>query len=550
MREQALPGEPHAIWRAMARGVANLGVACVVALMVSLAQAPPVFAHAFLVRAEPADGAVVAEPPAILKLTFNEPVSPLVMRIIGPDGEVIAPADVAAENAIVTIVPPRLRRGTHVLSWRVVSADGHPIGGSVLFAVGAPSAGAAVSGLDTDPAVRAAIWAAKLLLYIGLFIGVGGAAFIALIAPARPLPARAETWIAAAMAAGLIAAVLSTGLQGLDAMALPLTQAWQPKVWTTGLGTSYGMTAVIAAIALLLGLAALRAPPQPLMKLFALAALAGVGLALAVSGHAGSAGPWFVSRPVVFLHGVCVAFWIGALLPLVVLVRGAPKGDRSLLRFSRAIPYALVALAATGLGLAILQLDRFDALWTTDYGSLLFRKLVFVAALLALAAANRYRFVPRYQRLGGAGARPLAASIAAEFAIALVILGVVALWRFTPPPRALAAAESIAFHIHDPKAMINAALAPRRGQGAELSILVWDAELRPLTVKEVTLVLAYPAAGIEPVRRSAIDVGDATWRIDDLRIPLAGRWDVRIDILINDFEKVVLEEKVELPRAP
>jgi copper transport protein len=547
MCEQALPGGLHTAWRALAGGMATV---CLVALILSLAQALPAFAHASLVRAEPADGAVVAEPPASLKLTFNEPVSPLVMRIIGPDGEVIAPADVAVENTIVTITPPRLRQGTHVLSWRVISTDGHPIGGSVLFAVGAPSAGAAAApGLDTDPAVKVAIWAAKLALYIGLFIGIGGVAFIALIAQPRPLPPRAETWIAAAMVFGLIAAVLSAGLQGLDAMALPLTQAWRPQVWTTGLGTTYGATAVIAAVALMLGLAAPRAP-SPLMKPLAFAALGGVGLALAVSGHAGTAGPWFVSRPAVFLHGVCVAFWIGALLPLIVLVRGAPAGDRSLARFSRAIPFALGALAATGLLLAFLQLDRFDALWTTDYGSVLFRKLVFVAVLLALAAANRYWLVPRFERLGSASARPLAASIAAEFAIALVILGLVALWRFTPPPRALAATESIAFHIHDPKAMINAALAPRRGQGAELSILVWDAELRPLAVKEVTLVLAYPAAGIEPVRRVATDVGEGNWRIDDLRIPLAGRWDVRIDILINDFEKVVLEEKVELPRAP
>jgi copper transport protein len=90
MREQALPGGLHTAWRALAGGMANLGAVCLVALILSLAQALPAFAHASLVRAEPADGAVVAEPPASLKLTFNEPVSPLVMRIIGPDGEVIA----------------------------------------------------------------------------------------------------------------------------------------------------------------------------------------------------------------------------------------------------------------------------------------------------------------------------------------------------------------------------------------------------------------------------------------------------------------------------
>jgi copper transport protein len=546
-----MPEQPPQAHARAARRAAARCVACLVALIVSLAPAPPAFAHASLVRSEPADGAVVAQPPASLKLTFNEPVSALVMRIIGPDGEIIAPANVAAENTNVTIIPPPLRPGTHVLSWRVVSADGHPIGGSVLFAVGAPSAGTGSANFspDTDGTLKAAIWAARLVLYIGLFIGIGGAAFIALIASARPLPVRVERWIAAAMAAGFAAAVLSIPLQGLDAMALPLTQAWRPALWAAGLSTSYGVTAVIAAAALLFGFAALRAE-QRLMKILALAALAGVGLALAASGHASTAGEWFVARPLVFLHGVSVAFWIGSLLPLLVLVRSAPAGDRSLARFSRAIPFALGVLAATGVALAFLQLDRFEALWTTDYGSVLFRKLVFVAGLLALAAANRYRLVPRFERLGRLAARPFAISIATELAIALVIFGLVASWRFTPPPRALAASEAVAFHIHDPKAMINAALAPRRGQGAELSILVMDAELHPLAVKEVTLMLGYPAAGIEPVRRIATDLGGGNWRIDDLRIPLAGRWDVRVDILVNDFEKVVLEEKVALPRAP
>src|SRR5205807_147559 len=163
--------------------------------------------------------------------------------------------------------------------------------------------------------------------------------------------------------------------------------AWRPAVWATGLDTSYGVTAVIAAVALLFGFAALRAR-QPLMKFLALAALIGVGLALAASGHASTDGVRFASRTFVFLH-VCL-----------------------------------------------------------------------VALLLALGAANRYRLVPHFERLGRLAARPLVASIAIELTVAVVIFGLVASWRFTPPPRALAASEAIAFHIHDPKAMINAALAP------------------------------------------------------------------------------------------
>jgi copper transport protein len=86
-------------------------------------------------------------------------------------------------------------------------------------------------------------------------------------------------------------------------------------------------------------------------------------------------------------------------------------------------------------------------------------------------------------------------------------------------------------------------------------VLVLDGAFQPLAAKEVTLVLASPAAGIEPLRRRAQRMGDSTtfsstWRIDDLTIPVAGQWNLRVEVLINDFEKVTLEETVRLPRMP
>jgi copper transport protein len=83
-----------------------------------------------------------------------------------------------------------------------------------------------------------------------------------------------------------------------------------------------------------------------------------------------------------------------------------------------------------------------------------------------------------------------------------------------------------------------------------LSVLLLDGELRPLAAKELTLVLANPAAGIEPARRSAASEGEANWRIDDLRIPVAGQWRLRLEILISDFEKVAIEDEVTLRRMP
>ena len=56
-------------------------------LFVHASTAGSAWAHATLVRAEPADGAVMPRPPPTWTLTFNEPVAPLVVRLISPAGE-------------------------------------------------------------------------------------------------------------------------------------------------------------------------------------------------------------------------------------------------------------------------------------------------------------------------------------------------------------------------------------------------------------------------------------------------------------------------------
>jgi copper transport protein len=531
------------------QGVRGCAGALLLVVLAGLAAAPPAWAHASLVGSDPPAGTTLAQPPATLRLDFNEPVSPLIVRLVGPTGEAVTPT-VAAQNSSLTIVPPRLGRGTYVLSWRVISADGHPVGGSVLFSIGAPSAGPAQAALDTDPAVLVAIWATRLLIYLGLFVGIGGASFIALIAQARPLPGRTETWIAGAMAGGVTASIVSLSLQGLDALALPLTQVWRPDVWASGLATSYGWTAVVAALAMLLGLVPLRATKPVLVGLCASGALVGAGFALALSGHAATAGLERLSRPAVFLHGVCIAFWVGSLLPLAAIVRARGRGDAELTRFSRLIPVPLAVLVATGSYLAWLQLDRPDALWTTSYGMVLSGKLAGVMGLLGLAAANRFVLVPRLKARAPGAARPLIASIAAESVLALAILGMVAVWRFTPPPRALIGAEQTSIHFHGGKAMAQIEVEPVRARGADMSIDVLDPMFHPMAVAGVTIFLSNPQAGIEPLRRDAERAGDAGWRIDDLRIPIAGRWTLRVDVLINDFEKETLEDDVLLPRAP
>lgn len=519
-----------------------------VALLTALAQAGAAFAHASLVRAEPADGVLLAEPPVALRLTFNEPVTPLVMRLVAPDGTSTTVA-ATAENTTVTVEPSALKRGTHVLSWRVTSADGHPVGGSLTFSVGEASATPVGTLPAGDPLVRAALWAAKVAIYLALLLGIGGTF-------ARMwLPASGPPWLDRALvlliAAGLLVTLLSLGLQGLDALDVRFAGLAQKLTWETGLETSYGLTAIAAMFALFAGLFAFEAAwcsNARIARSLSLIALLMAGFALVLSGHASNAAPRWLTRPSVFVHVVSVGFWVGALLPLIATVRGGEAS--ALARFSRVIPYPLAALVISGAILAVVQLDRLDALWTTRYGIVLSSKLAAVAVLLAFGAINRYMLVPRYTRGETAASAPLVRSMTVELFVAAIILALVATWRFTPPPRALAASEAVEIHLHGQRAMAQVSMMPVRARNPRVNIEVLDAGFNPLKVKEVTVTIANPAAGIEPVRRAATPTGEGHWRVEGLHIPLAGQWIVRVDLLIDDFEKIVLEEQVDLPRLP
>jgi copper transport protein len=131
--------------------------------------------------------------------------------------------------------------------------------------------------------------------------------------------------------------------------------------------------------------------------------------------------------------------------------------------------------------------------------------------------------------------------------LVVLILAVAAGWRFTPPPRTFVNdAEYI--HFHSETMMADLTLMPGRAGRSEGEMMIRDGEYRPLAPKGVTLVFSQPEAGIEPVRRDATDAGDNIWRIEGVLLPVAGRWRMRVEILVDDFTKVALEDDVLIRR--
>lgn len=489
------------------------------------------WSHAALNSATPADGSVLAAAPQQVELVFSEPVSPLALRLVGPDGASQALGRFTLKDRTVAIeLPATLADGTYALSWRVVSEDGHPVGGALVFSVGASGGAAPDTGEQVDRPVRLLVWLSRFGLYLGLFLGCGAAASRAWVGALG----RGAGRFATAMAGlGLLCLPVALGAQGLDALGASLGAFFQLAVWKAAAATSYLWTIVLAMVALALAFAGIVRQASGAGLLSVLFA----GLALAGSGHASAASPQWLMRPAVFLHAGAVAVWIGALVPLALALR-SEAGRAALRRFSSCIMFVVAVLLFSGVVLAWVQVGTLGDLLATAYGRVLLAKLALVVFVFLLAGFNRWRLTRRVEAGDLPAVRGMARIIAVEFAALVIILGTVALWRFTPPPRAILAAQAqpASVHIHTLQAMADVTVAPGRAGPVAVEIVLMNGEFGPLPARELRLGFSNLAAGIEPIEREARLGQDGIWRIDALTLPAAGRWEVELEILISDFE--------------
>ena len=501
------------------------------------------FAHAQLVAADPRTGAVVAEAPDAVTLTFSEPVRPLAARWFPPDGAPVEVAPRAEGERIVVPVPAGTGAGTFLLSWRVVSADGHPVGGSHAFSVGAPTELAATAA--ARPAWGAAV--GRGILTLCLVFGVGGAVFLRLVdrGPA-PMPrahglARWSAWAVAP------AALAAAGLQGLDILGAPAGALFGSSPWAAVLANPF---AAAAAASVLAGLAAVAALHRdgPIGIALAIVAWGLAAVSFSLFGHAATAAPRWLTAPAVALHAGAFIFWLGALPGLAESAAGSRCGLASILhRFSTLAVPLVGLLVLSGATITVVQLPRAAALLDTGYGRLLTAKLAAVGLLLGLAALNRLRLTPAIEREAPGAADRFRRSVLAEIVLGLVILGLASGFRLTPPPRAMLAAApaELRVHLHGSTVMVGVTLTPGRAGPNAIELSLEPTAAASVDPLRVRIAFADPARGVEPIRLDAVPDG-AIWRAGPLFLPHGGDWMVTLDILVDDFAEETLEAKIRV----
>lgn len=276
--------------RRVLRGCPGALVGLLGMAMLVLLGAAPASAHAQLVSSTPAEGAVVETAPEAVDLEFNERVQVHAedTRIFAGDGSEI-PAEAVSRDRVVTVTPSEaLPEGTVVVSYAITSADGHRINGSVTFAVGEPTPGAASSEVFEEP-VTAGVGAA-----LTVATGVAAVCALALAAisilsgigirrTAGALPGidriREVCW-----PVGLVAAVVAVPLGVVQRGEFGWSGLLTWSHWLDGFWTWRGLWVFVALACAAVAMAALRRTSTGVAVVAALALILAGGASLAAPG--------------------------------------------------------------------------------------------------------------------------------------------------------------------------------------------------------------------------------------------------------------------------
>ncbi|WP_298328143.1 copper resistance protein CopC [Haloactinopolyspora sp.] len=519
----------------------------------------PAAAHAQLEATDPADGTVVADSPGEVTLTFSEPVH-LVdngVRVLDPSGADVDVVTRALDEQVIAELPAEIDDGTYVVSWRVISADSHPIAGAFTFSVGAPSQTTVdVAGEEERDAVDLVTYLVHGVGYLGLLGAAGLVVFQMVLLPARLRPSAGARRIRALTLVGAGLAVLA------QLVSLPLTSARQtgdgleavadPDAWATQLSAGPGQSAWLAAAGLVVGAAVTRwARPGPGSVGLALAA-AGLAVgSLAVVGHTRTFGPgWLVVASDV-LHVSCAAMWFGGLIGLWVILRDThvdPVPAAVLVsRFSATAAFLVAGLAVAGVLLGWRIVGSWAALFGSAYGITLLVKVTLAGAVLVVAAYNRYRLLPRMARAPAASG--LRRTVGIEASVIMVILALTGFLVEQNPREDDDTAATPAVVAADGElgaGRVELTLAPGARGSNTLEFHLTDAAGAALTPHHPpTVRLTQPDTDLGPFEYEATSTAPGSYETT-VNVPLSGEWIVEVVVRVSEFDEPIARVPVEV----
>lgn len=558
-------------------------------------------AHATLESSVPERGAELEQAPDAIELQFSEPVEASFgsVRLFDSSGDPVEGTEnfrPGGEGSALGIrLPDGLGEGAYTATYRVISADSHPVSGGFVFTVGDPGAAPteSVSELlddsEADGATRVAAGVARFFTYAATALAVGVFVFALFVfgpairqasasgdrwrEAAEAFDQRAVTLVRVAVAIGLAAGALGIVCQGAIAGGTSVWSALDATVIGNVLETRFGTVWELREIAwVLLGLATIQLSPfttTPRAKMASvrgaviLIATSFLVLAPALSGHASTFTPGWLLVPSTTVHVEAMSIWAGGVSALVFGLRFATRRlepeDRTrllsaaLVGFSGLALGAVVALAATGTIQAVSYLESVSDLWSTGFGRAVSAKILLFGALVTVGVIQRRRSLPQLRKASegglppGRGGKVAIRALRVEVALFASVLAATAILAGEPPPGAEAGGPQSA-SADLGAARLDVSVEPASVGSNEIHLYLFDAEdgSQYDELGQVSLEASVPAEEIGPIELDIEKSGPGHYTAPDAVLGVPGEWELELSGRVSRFEDLTGSVEIEI----
>jgi len=519
-------------------------------VLAALTATPGAFAHAILQESNPSNNSVVRTSPKTVSLRFNEAVETAFGSIRVYDcgggrvdsGKILRPT----KDSVAVKIDRRLAQGTYTVTWRVISADSHPVAGAFVFNVKKANAGSCkqVFGAKTPGTVDALFKFMRALDFALILAVVGGAvALLVVLRSAAPALRSRLFRVLAGLAIGLVlVGALCIVLQGAVAGGFGLSEAFRVDTVRSVLETRFGKAFLwqmgIAAVVGALALFASRSPRLEAFPLFAILLLP----TLSAAGHARTSGTLAYLADLV--HLTAASCWVGGLAftVLALVLAGDdrwPLASRAVPRFSILAVVSVIALIAAGSLRGYEEVKAFHGLWDTTYGKLLLAKIALVLPLLALGAYNNRYAVPKLKRqvCSAVEQRRFLRAAGAELAIMAAIIGVTAVLVTEPPAKASVSAPKYATDTVPLGPLeLNYIVEPATTGPNTIHLYFFKPKSGfPASVDDAKLSATLPERNLGPLRIPMQRIVPSHYTTSTAVFPEPGDWQVTVEVRKGQF---------------
>ncbi len=297
-------------------------VAALIAMVAVFGLAMPgASAHAVVLSSTPADGDRVPTAPAQVSILFSEAVSADLggLKVLDAKGERVDDNNSSQPEPtrLQVGLRPDLPAGTYVANYKVISADGHPVSGAVVFGVGNGAIGD-VSGIKeaNNPALDAASKLTQFVTYLGALLAAGLVAFLAFVHDRAPDGRGQARVVRAATVVGAVGVLGTIAVQAAQATGSNLAAVFDTATLGPVLRQGLGWQSALLLLGLALCHVAVDIRSRALGQSLAFYGALIVTSSFVWWGHATeSSHPW-VSIPADIVHVTAAACWYGGLVGL------------------------------------------------------------------------------------------------------------------------------------------------------------------------------------------------------------------------------------------